>query len=112
MGEVEKLLKKIIKKTGDDQAKYMFGVEYSSDTDPDYKAMIKFSKDGVPPFLAGAGSEVELIERLKDYIKNGDIKKVAVMYCEAQILLEKKAIEFHESLIEQYENPSTELRTK
>lgn len=103
MQEVEKLLKELIKKIKDKDATYMFGVEYSSDTVPNYKAMIKFTKQGVQPFLAGATSEIKLIEEIKGALNDESFKDIAIRYCEGQIYIEEQAIKFHKDLISDYE---------
>jgi len=103
MKEIEKLLRNIIKKMGDKQAKYFYGVEYSQDTGADWRARIIPSKTGVPPFLAGAATEEKLIKELNKYLREGDIKNIAVAYCEAQIRLGEESIKFHQGLISDYE---------
>lgn len=104
MKEVERLLKQIIKKSGDKEAKYFYGVEHSQDAGPDYRARIVPSKAGVEPLLAGANTEEGLVGQLKAYLNGTDIKDIVIQYCEGQIELANKSIKFHEGLIRDYEN--------
>lgn len=101
--KIEKLIKQIIKKSKDKEARYFYGVEYSSDSGPNFKAVIQFSRTGVPPLLCGARTEVGLRKELQRYIDGDDVKDIAIQYCLAQIHAEEQAIKFHQDLIRDYE---------
>lgn len=101
MKEVEKLLKKIIKKSKDKQAQYWYGVEYCGHNEPDYRARILYSKR-LESVLFSSTSLPKLKEKIELYIKNGNAKDSVIAYCEAQIELAKNDIRFNLNLIEEY----------
>lgn len=112
MQKVEQLVKKIIKKSKDKEARYFYGYEYSSDSGPNYKAVVQFSRTGVPPLLCGARTEVGLRKELQRYVDGEDVKDIAIQYCLAQIHAEEQAIKFHENLIKDYENMNEDTHTE
>lgn len=104
MKDVEALLLKIIEKAQDKEAKYLYGIEYSSDSKPGYKALVRFSKGDVKPIMFAGNTKRELKKGITDYLEGKEIKPVTIMFHEAQIELEKAAIRFHERRISDYEN--------
>lgn len=108
MKQIKKLLNEIIKKSKDKDAVFTYGYEFSSDSGYNYRAMIRFSKSAVEPLLAGADTLKGLEKALKGYLNGDSIKNIAIMYCEAQIEVEKKAIKFHLDLIDDYKKAEDE----
>lgn len=104
MKDVEDLLKQVLKKAKDKDGKYLWGIEYSSDAKPGFKALVRFSKDGVQPIMFAGNTKRQLKKQLQDYLDGKEIKPVTVLFHEAQIELERSAIRFHERRIEDYEN--------
>lgn len=109
MKDVEELLRKIIKQANDEDASYICGVEYSNDTDPDYKALVRFTKEGVSPVMVAAKTKRQLKKELNNYLNGDTTKDVNIRFHEAQIELEQKSIRFHRDCIHDYEHPPTEL---
>lgn len=107
MKDIEDLLKEIGVKAEDNEIKYLYGVEYSSDSNTGWKALVRFSKDGVAPVVFSETSKSNLKAALKRYISGDELKDVITMYHLGQIELEKEAIRFHEAAIKEHENPST-----
>lgn len=103
MEKVEKLLKKIVRLSKDKEAMYWWGVEFSDHTKPDYKARVLYSKR-LESVIFAADSVDKLCEKIKVFIKNGNVKDAVVAYFEAQIELEKSAIKTHERLIQEYKD--------
>lgn len=103
MKDVEELLKKIVKKSKDKNAIYLYGVEYSSNTAPGFKAMVRFSKDNVPSFAVAAKTKRQLKKEIQAYIDGDDVKNVNIRYHLAQIDLEEQAIRFHKNAIKDLE---------
>ena len=112
MKRIEALLKKIRKQAKDKDATYLYGVEYSSNTKPGYKAMVRFTKHGVPPVIFAADTEDKLEDSILEYLGGEDVKDINIRYHQEQIELERQAIRFHENLIKDYANPHTELPTE
>lgn len=110
MKDIEVLLKEIIRQAKDKDAQYLYGVEYSSETDPGYKALVRFTKSA--PVIFAASSKRGLKKSIKEFINGAEKKDVNIRYHLEQIELEKKSIRFHENLIHDYENPSGELPTE
>lgn len=108
MKDVEKLLKEIIKRSKDKDAIYIYGVEYSSTSDPGFKALVRFTKEGVAPAVFAANSKQNLKKMIKKYLDGGNPKDVNILYHRGQISIEESAIRFHELLIEEYENKAAE----
>lgn len=108
MKEIEKLVKKAIKKIGDKDARYSFGVEYTHDAQPNYLVRIQPTKEGCQPLVIGGVDENDLKEQLNDFLKNGDPDPLAVQYCMHQIKQFEQAIKFHEKIIQEYENKAHE----
>lgn len=103
MKDVENLIKKIIKKSKDKEANYLYGVEYANDSDPAFRCVIRFSKEGVTPVVIGTTSKRELKKTLQSILDGAEVKDVVVMYHEAQINNIGSAIRFHRKAIEDYE---------
>lgn len=105
MKEVEKLLKKIINDFNDPEAFYSYGFEAISTAEKqDYRAMIKFSKDGIKPLVFGANSEADLIAQIKHFDKSDDPKNVNISFHQAQIEIQKQILNFHETQLREYDN--------
>lgn len=102
MKDVEELINKIIKKSNDKEATYLYGVEYSHNTDPAFRCVIRFTKDGVPPVIVGTTSKKELKKTLQSVLKGSEVKDVNMRYHEAQIELQKQAMRFHEKMLRDY----------
>lgn len=109
MTDVEQLIKKVTKKMKDKQAKYLYGYEFSSDSTPSYKAMIRFSKDGVPAVVFAAKTKRELKKQITEYLMGAEAKDINIRYHEAQIELEQEAIRFHQKAMEEYESTYSKL---
>lgn len=112
MKDVEELLKKIIAQSGDKDASYLYGVEYSSETEPGFKALVRFTKEGVSPVIVAAGTKRRLKNELERYLAGDDVKDINIRYHLGQIDLERQAIRFHENLINDYEDTHTKLPTE
>lgn len=105
--KIDRLLKKLVKDSGDKQAKYWYGVEFSDHTKPDYRARVLFSKriDGA---LFASDNVEDLAKRIKDYIKKRSTIDANIAYFEAQILLDEASIETHKLAIEEYKKKRDE----
>lgn len=104
MKDIEDLIKKIIKKSKDKDATYLYGVEYSNNYDPAYRCVIRFTKEGVTPVVIGTTSKRELKKTLKSVLDGGEVKDIIIRYHEAQIQNISSGIRFHRKAIEDYEN--------
>lgn len=110
MKDVEQLLRKIIEQSGDNDAQFLYGVEFSSETDdPGWKALVRFTKDGVSPVIVAAPNKAKLKKELQRYLDGDDVKDINIRYHQGQIDLELQAVRFHQNLIKEYESPSGEL---
>ena len=103
MKDIEKLVKKAVKKIGDPQARWFYGVEYSHDANPDWRVRIIPTKTGCESLVIGGDTEQELVDQLKDFIKNGDPVPLAIQYCNHEITLHEQAISFNKNVIKEYE---------
>lgn len=103
MKDVEDLIKKIIKKSKDKDATYLYGVEYANNYDPAYRCVIRFTKEGVTPVVIGTTSKRELKKTLKSVLDGEEVKDVIIRYHEAQIQNISSGIRFHRKAIEDYE---------
>lgn len=106
MEEIEGLLKEIIRLSKDPQAQYWYGVEFSGHNKPDYRARILFSKR-IESALFAATSLPKLKEKVKLFIKNGNVKDSVVKYAEVQIKSLLNEIRFHENLIKESKGEDT-----
>lgn len=111
MKEVEKLLKKAKKLIGDPDAKYFWGVEYSYDSKPDYRARLHVTKEGCQPLVVGGKSEQELIDQLKDFLKKKDHDSLAVQFLKHEVDVHVQAIHYNEKLIEKYQKKNEDTRS-
>lgn len=103
-----KLLKKVIKKSGDENAQWLCGVECSSEAKPRYQAVIRFTKEGVIPVTMIGRTEDELCSEIKTYLNNPESgKDITLRYLEGKIEQSKEVIKFHEGLIKDHEGSST-----
>lgn len=108
MKEVEKLVKKIVKKLGDKDARYFYGVEYSHDSPPDYRIRIIPTKIGTQPVIIGAATENALVDQLNQFIETADHDTLAVQYCEHEIRQAEESIIFHKNVIKEYEKKNAD----
>lgn len=109
MPEVERLLKQIIKDFNDKDAQFMYGYENISTGKPDYKALIKFSKDGVKPLVFGANKEKDLIKQIKDFIESDEPKDINISYHKAQIEIQEAILNHHRKMVADYEDAHSQL---
>lgn len=112
MKDVEDLLNQIIEQSGDTDAQWLWGMECSSETEPGWKATVKFTKAGVGPVVMAARTKRGLKKELQRYLDGEEVKDINIRYCQAQIELEQQAIRFYENLINDYESPPSELPTE
>ncbi len=102
MKDIEELIKKIIKKAKDKDATYLYGVEYSNNTDPAFRCAIRFTKEGVTPVVIGTTSKRDLKKTLLSCLEGESARDINIRYHEAQIEVGEQGIRFHKNMIEDY----------
>lgn len=103
-----KLLKKVIKKSGDENAQWLCGAEFSSEAKPRYQAVIRFTKEGVIPVTIIGKTEEELCDEIKKYLINPESgKDITVRFLEGKIEQSKEVIRFYENLIKDHEQSTS-----
>lgn len=103
MNDIEKLLKKAKKKLGDKQAVYYYGVEYSSDSKPDFRARIIPTKKGVQAVVMAGDSWTDLEKKIEEYIKGSSPISLAKDYLNHEISVHEQAISFNRKMLRDYE---------
>jgi len=106
MNDVKKLCEKIIKQSGDNDAYYHYGVEYSSDQKhPIYKAYIGWSREGVQPLSFSEPGKKLLVDQMEIYLASPKGKHVSIMYHRSMAAAMARAMQFHMDTIKLLENP-------
>ena len=106
MDKVQEYIKKVIKKSGDDQAYYSYGKEHRSTMDkPVFLVTIVWSKAGLAPLQLTCYSVEELTDELKKYHRTYNMDTLKVRYHQNQIMANELSIKHHKKLVEAYSKP-------
>lgn len=103
MDDIEKLLKQAKKKLKDKQATYYYGVEYSSDSKPDFRARILPTKKGVQTVIVAGDSWEELKNKIQKFINGVDANTLAQDFLLHEISVLEQGISVNKQLLEEYE---------
>jgi hypothetical protein len=111
--KVEEYLKKIIKKSGDEQAYYSYYKENRSTMEkPLFMANIVWSKAGLSPLQLSCYSVEELTDELKKYYRTYNLDTLNMRYHQNQIMANELSIKYHKKMLEVYAKPPKKEKKK
>lgn len=111
MDKILEYIQKIIKKTGDKQAYYVFSVEHRSTFDkPFYLVTISWTKKDQAVTRFAEYTKAELLAELKKYYRTQKADAQAIRYHKNQIIAAESVIKFHKETLAGYEKPTTKKK--
>lgn len=106
MDKIFEYVNKILKKSGDTQAYYVYSKEFRSTMDRAiHSVQIVWSKKDISPLRIFEYTREDLLKELKSYYRKNDSKSLQKRYHLSQIDANERVIKYHKDVLKGLEKP-------
>lgn len=113
MDKLFEYIHKILKKSNDKQAYYVYSKEFRSTMDkPFHMVQIVWSKKDLAPLRIAEYTREDVLKELKKYYRKNDKKSLEKRYHQNQIDASERVIKYHKDVLKGFDKPEKKAKKK